>query len=122
MKTAILASVVASAAAFAPASQTKTSTALNVDLTKEIGAQAPLGVFDPLGVFPDKTNADDAQFERLRWVELKHGRIAMVRFQFETSDRIGSDRNTVEEKFVVSCGRPDDGGRPSVCPLPAVFV
>merc|ERR1711957_135451 len=46
--------------------------------TKAIGAQAPLGTYDPLGIFPDPTNADDEQFERLRWVELKHGRIAML--------------------------------------------
>jgi len=78
MKSVIVATLIASAAAFAPAAQQKTSTSLNVDMTKAIGAQAPLGTYDPLGIFPDPTNADDEQFERLRWVELKHGRIAML--------------------------------------------
>jgi len=79
MKTAVLASLVASAAAFAPASQTaKSSTALyGVDLTKEIGVQAPFGFLDPLGSMgDDPTNAPKEEFERLRYVELKHGRIA----------------------------------------------
>jgi hypothetical protein len=78
MKSVIVATLIASAAAFAPAAQQKTSTSLNVDITQAIGAQAPLGTFDPLGIFPDPKNADDEQFERLRWVELKHGRIAML--------------------------------------------
>lgn len=41
----------------------------------EIGAQMPLGFFDPLGILDD---ADDAKFNRLRYVEIKHGRIAML--------------------------------------------
>ena len=41
----------------------------------EIGAQPPLGFWDPLGLL---TNADQARFERLRVVETKHGRIAML--------------------------------------------
>jgi hypothetical protein len=41
----------------------------------EIGAQAPLGFFDPLGLLRD---ADEAKFQRLRYVETKHGRIAML--------------------------------------------
>jgi hypothetical protein len=81
MKTAfILASVIAGASAFAPLSQqSKVSTALNLDATKEIGVQAPLGFHDPIGVLgPDPTNVDDAAFARKRWVELKHGRVAML--------------------------------------------
>ena len=40
MKTALIASLVASATAFAPASQSgRTSMALNLDITKEIGVQ-----------------------------------------------------------------------------------
>jgi hypothetical protein len=39
------------------------------------GAQAPLGFFDPLGLLKE---ADQGRFERLRFVELKHGRIAML--------------------------------------------
>jgi len=41
----------------------------------EIGAQAPLGFFDPLGLLAD---ADQERFDRLRYVEIKHGRIAML--------------------------------------------
>merc|ERR1712021_60806 len=57
-------------------------TALNADLTKEIGAQAPLGFYDPaalLGAKPeDASEFEVGEFERLRWVELKHGRISML--------------------------------------------
>ena len=75
MKTAILASLIASAAAFAPVSQPSSKTALAADLSKELGAQAPLGFFDPLGIVAD---GDKENFDRLRWVELKHGRVAML--------------------------------------------
>ena len=76
MKLAILAAIAGSAAAFAPAPiATKSSTALNADLSRELGAQAPLGFFDPLGCVAD---GDKDNFDRLRWVELKHGRIAML--------------------------------------------
>ncbi|KAL3935229.1 MAG: hypothetical protein SGBAC_009214 [Bacillariaceae sp.] len=82
MKTAVLASLIASAAAFAPTQQAASSTALNADLTKEIGAQVPLGFHDPLGFCgQDPSNVSDeelVEFERRRWVELKHGRVAML--------------------------------------------
>eukprot|EP00543_Licmophora_paradoxa_P007155 CAMPEP_0202458874 /NCGR_PEP_ID=MMETSP1360-20130828/28650_1 /ASSEMBLY_ACC=CAM_ASM_000848 /TAXON_ID=515479 /ORGANISM="Licmophora paradoxa, Strain CCMP2313" /LENGTH=183 /DNA_ID=CAMNT_0049079625 /DNA_START=126 /DNA_END=677 /DNA_ORIENTATION=+ len=42
---------------------------------EEIGAQAPLGFYDPLGLLAD---ADAERFNRLRYVELKHGRISML--------------------------------------------
>eukprot|EP00559_Dactyliosolen_fragilissimus_P004491 CAMPEP_0184855070 /NCGR_PEP_ID=MMETSP0580-20130426/397_1 /TAXON_ID=1118495 /ORGANISM="Dactyliosolen fragilissimus" /LENGTH=168 /DNA_ID=CAMNT_0027349491 /DNA_START=153 /DNA_END=659 /DNA_ORIENTATION=+ len=42
---------------------------------EELGVQAPLGFYDPLGLVED---GDVAKFERLRFVELKHGRIAML--------------------------------------------
>ncbi|KAJ8605871.1 hypothetical protein CTAYLR_000566 [Chrysophaeum taylorii] len=45
------------------------------DFKSEIGAQAPLGYFDPLGLLKE---ADQEYFERLRYVEIKHGRIAML--------------------------------------------
>jgi len=74
MKTAVLASLIASAAAFAPAKQATTSTSLNA-FENELGAQAPLGFFDPLGLVAD---GDQEKFERLRYVEIKHGRICML--------------------------------------------
>jgi Chlorophyll A-B binding protein len=39
------------------------------------GAQAPLGFFDPLGLVAD---GDQEKFDRLRYVEIKHGRICML--------------------------------------------
>merc|ERR1719273_1579387 len=41
----------------------------------ELGAQAPLGFYDPLGLLD---NADQEKFDRLRYVEIKHGRICML--------------------------------------------
>jgi Chlorophyll A-B binding protein len=41
----------------------------------ELGAQEPLGFFDPLGLV---ANGDEAKFNRLRYVEIKHGRISML--------------------------------------------
>ena len=74
MKTAILASLIATAAAFAPAKDVARSTALNA-FEDELGAQAPLGFFDPLGMVSD---GDQEKFDRLRYVEIKHGRICML--------------------------------------------
>ena len=76
MKTAILASLIASAAAFAPASQqARTSSAVSSAFENELGAQDPIGFIDPLGLVED---GDQAKFDRLRYVEIKHGRIAML--------------------------------------------
>ena len=75
MKTAVLATLIAAASAFAPANkQATTSTTLNA-FEGELGDQPPLGYFDPLGLVAD---GNEANFERLRYVELKHGRIAML--------------------------------------------
>ena len=74
MKTAIIASLIASAAAFAPAKQATKTTSLN-SFENELGAQDPLGFFDPLGLVAD---ADQEKFDRLRYVEIKHGRICML--------------------------------------------
>lgn len=41
----------------------------------ELGAQRPLGFFDPLSLV---TNADQEKFDRLRFTEIKHGRISML--------------------------------------------
>jgi hypothetical protein len=74
MKTAILATLIASAAAFAPAKQAARSTAVKA-FEDELGAQPPLGFFDPLGLVAD---GNEANFDRLRFVEIKHGRISML--------------------------------------------
>ena len=76
MKTAILATLIAGAAAFAPAATTKqSSSSLAMAFEDELGAQKPLGYFDPLGLVAD---GNESNFERLRFVEIKHGRISML--------------------------------------------
>ncbi|KAG7340626.1 fucoxanthin chlorophyll a/c binding protein [Nitzschia inconspicua] len=85
MKTAILASLIASAAAFAPAKQASTSTSLKA-FEDELGAQPPLGFFDPFGQL---SGEDEGRFERLRYVEIKHGRICMLAFLGQITTRAG---------------------------------
>jgi len=74
MKLAIAATLAASAAAFAPASKTASTSAIKA-FEGELGAQPPLGFYDPLGLL-DGVGQD--RFNRLRSVELKHGRISML--------------------------------------------
>jgi hypothetical protein len=76
MKLAILTTLAASAAAFVPSKVALTSTTLNA-FNSELGVQEPLGFWDPLGLLD---NADQERFDRLRFVEIKHGRIAMLAF------------------------------------------
>lgn len=92
MKTIILAaaaSFMASAAAFVPVSQTIFSSTSSLSTIQqqasssfenELGAQPPLGFWDPLGFLKD---ADAAKFDRLRYIELKHSRISMLAGGFE---------------------------------------
>eukprot|EP00571_Detonula_confervacea_P014641 CAMPEP_0172309290 /NCGR_PEP_ID=MMETSP1058-20130122/9626_1 /TAXON_ID=83371 /ORGANISM="Detonula confervacea, Strain CCMP 353" /LENGTH=199 /DNA_ID=CAMNT_0013021887 /DNA_START=43 /DNA_END=642 /DNA_ORIENTATION=+ len=77
MKTIIIASLIASAAAFAPAPKTSSSVALNDAKfgSTDFGAMAPLGFFDPLNLLQDE---DPAYFDHLREVEIRHGRCAML--------------------------------------------
>lgn len=80
MKTVILASLVAGAAAFAPAQSGVHSTALNsipeadALYRDDIGVTAPLGVWDPSGVL----GRGPEEVDRLRALEIKHGRVAML--------------------------------------------
>ena len=85
MKSVIFAAAIASAAAFAPAQTGKAATSLNA-FENELGAQAPLGFFDPLGLLDD---ADQERFDRLRFVEIKHGRISMLAFLGQIVTRAG---------------------------------
>ncbi|EED94165.1 fucoxanthin chlorophyll a/c protein 6 [Thalassiosira pseudonana CCMP1335] len=84
-KSLLIASSIAAASAFAPVQVAKTTTSLNA-FESEIGAQAPLGFWDPLG-FLDR--ADQETFDRLRYVELKHGRIAQLAFVGNLITRAG---------------------------------
>eukprot|EP00587_Corethron_hystrix_P011133 CAMPEP_0113305306 /NCGR_PEP_ID=MMETSP0010_2-20120614/4978_1 /TAXON_ID=216773 ORGANISM="Corethron hystrix, Strain 308" /NCGR_SAMPLE_ID=MMETSP0010_2 /ASSEMBLY_ACC=CAM_ASM_000155 /LENGTH=203 /DNA_ID=CAMNT_0000159683 /DNA_START=62 /DNA_END=673 /DNA_ORIENTATION=+ /assembly_acc=CAM_ASM_000155 len=81
----ILASLVASATAFAPVSQQASSTALKA-FESELGSQPPLGFFDPLGLLAD---ANQERFDRLRYVELKHGRVCQLAFLGQITTRAG---------------------------------
>ena len=85
MKFTIAATLVASAAAFAPSKVAQTSTALKA-FESELGAQPPLGFFDPLGLLD---TADQERFDRLRYVELKHGRISQLAFLGNILNRAG---------------------------------
>jgi hypothetical protein len=85
MKLAAFAALMGSAAAFAPAQTGKATTALNA-FESELGAQPPLGFFDPLGLLDD---ADQDRFDRLRYVEIKHGRICQLAFLGQIVTRNG---------------------------------
>merc|ERR1712087_730102 len=74
------------AAAFAPTTVNKASSALNMAFESELGVQAPLGFFDPLGLLDD---AEQEKFDRLRYVEIKHGRISMLAFLGNIITRAG---------------------------------
>uniref|UniRef100_A0A7S3Y2R7 Plastid light harvesting protein n=1 Tax=Heterosigma akashiwo TaxID=2829 RepID=A0A7S3Y2R7_HETAK len=80
MKTVILATLIAGAAAFAPAQSGVRTTSLNAvpeadaQYTDDIGVVAPLGVWDPSGVLA----RGPEEVARLRELEIKHGRIAML--------------------------------------------
>jgi len=93
MKSVIAASLVASAAAaFAPASQQHRRNAAAVvapnmaSFESEVGAQPPLGFFDPLKLVAD---GDEAKFKRLRYVEIKHGRVCQLAFLGNIATRAG---------------------------------
>eukprot|EP00607_Mallomonas_marina_P008759 CAMPEP_0182417698 /NCGR_PEP_ID=MMETSP1167-20130531/2131_1 /TAXON_ID=2988 /ORGANISM="Mallomonas Sp, Strain CCMP3275" /LENGTH=203 /DNA_ID=CAMNT_0024591415 /DNA_START=58 /DNA_END=669 /DNA_ORIENTATION=- len=73
-----LATLVASfagVAAFAPSGRSAPTSALRMAFETELGAQPPIGFWDPLGLLKD---ADQARFDRLREVEIKHGRVCML--------------------------------------------
>lgn len=75
MKLAILSLITGTAAAFAPVSEVaRTSTNLNA-FEDALGSQPPIGFWDPLGLVED---GNQANFDRLRYVEIKHGRVAML--------------------------------------------
>jgi len=78
MKTAaILSLLVGTAAAFAPQQDaSRASTSLSASSFEDsLGAQPPLGFWDPLNML---NGVDQERFDRLRYVEIKHGRICML--------------------------------------------
>mmetsp|Transcript_18091 Transcript_18091/g.24814 ORF Transcript_18091/g.24814 Transcript_18091/m.24814 type:complete len:201 (+) Transcript_18091:93-695(+) len=74
-KLVVILAFIANVAAFSPIASRKVSTSLKMGFEDAIGAQAPLGFWDPLGLLKD---ADQERFDRLRTVETKHGRIAQL--------------------------------------------
>lgn len=76
-KSLVLLASLVGAAAFQGAAPARSSTrlSLSMDFSSELGAQAPLGFWDPLNLLKD---AEEERFERLRQVETKHGRISML--------------------------------------------
>uniref|UniRef100_A0A7S2V0N7 Uncharacterized protein n=1 Tax=Fibrocapsa japonica TaxID=94617 RepID=A0A7S2V0N7_9STRA len=78
-KVLALAAVAGMASAFVPAAPmagvAKSSSSLKMSFEGELGAQPPLGFFDPIGLVSD---GDEEKFNRLRYVEIKHGRISML--------------------------------------------
>jgi hypothetical protein len=82
MKLAVFSTLFAGAAALAA----KKGASKPVGFEAALGAQEPLGLYDPLGLLD---NADEARFDRLRYVELKHGRIAQLAFLGQIVTRAG---------------------------------
>ena len=75
---AFLVAFLSAVSAFAPSASARsrsTNVLMKSQFADAVGAQAPLGFFDPLGLLLD---ADQERFDRLREVEVKHGRVAML--------------------------------------------
>jgi len=107
----------ASAAAFAPTTTTPTTTTLSASFENELGAQKPLGYWDPLNFLLD---VDQERFDRLRYVELKHGRISMLAFlgHVTTSsgyhltgsiDKAGTDFSSIKNGIAGLAQMPTEG-------------
>jgi hypothetical protein len=79
LRALVLALALGSSAAFmgAPVAHRapKASTAMKMTYSQELGAQRLFGFWDPLTLVE---NADQEKFDRLRFTEIKHGRIAML--------------------------------------------
>eukprot|EP00529_Nitzschia_sp_RCC80_P037151 CAMPEP_0113509194 /NCGR_PEP_ID=MMETSP0014_2-20120614/37431_1 /TAXON_ID=2857 /ORGANISM="Nitzschia sp." /LENGTH=152 /DNA_ID=CAMNT_0000404979 /DNA_START=46 /DNA_END=504 /DNA_ORIENTATION=- /assembly_acc=CAM_ASM_000159 len=86
MKTAcVLATLLASASAFAPVQQKASTTSLKA-FDDALGSQPPLGFFDPLNLLE---SGSEERFDRLRYVEIKHGRICQLAFLGNIITRAG---------------------------------
>ena len=75
MKLTIFASLFAAVAAFSPVQESARTSVATKAFENEIGVTEPVGFYDPLNLLQ---GADQAKFDRLRFVELKHGRISML--------------------------------------------
>merc|ERR1719162_1239693 len=86
LKLSIAAVVAGSTTAFAPSATSKQSSILHASFENELGSQKPLGYWDPLNFLYEQ---DQERFDRLRYVELKHGRISMLAFIGQLVTRAG---------------------------------
>merc|ERR1719232_254244 len=87
MKLLLAATLAASATAFAPSGLNGArSSSFRMAFESELGVQEPLGFFDPLNLLED---ADQERFDRLRYVEVKHGRVCMLAFLGQIVTRAG---------------------------------
>merc|ERR1719148_515876 len=86
VKLSLIVAFLSSASAFVPASRLASKTGLNMAFEQELGVQDPLGFYDPLNLLED---ADQERFDRLRYVELKHGRISQLAFLGQIVTRYG---------------------------------
>ena len=86
MKFLTLASLLATAAAFAPAKDASKTALKASAFEDELGAQPPLGFWDPFGQL---NGASQERFDRLRYVEIKHGRICQLAFLGQITTRAG---------------------------------
>ena len=75
MKVAVLLALLGSATAFAPATNSKASTALNAELKDLVGSTMPIKGFDPLGL---ASLGSESTYAWFRASELKHARCAML--------------------------------------------
>jgi hypothetical protein len=64
-RTVVLIASFIGASAFAPMGKVATSSVLRMGFEDALGAQAPLGFWDPLGLLKE---ADEERFDRLRYV------------------------------------------------------
>lgn len=72
----LFAVVAESASAFAPSQYGRVSSAIEAKpFSNEVGAMAPLGLFDPLGLIED---GNQEKFDALRLYEITHGRVSML--------------------------------------------
>merc|ERR1719491_988688 len=106
MKSFFFALLASSAAAFSVQPSQTSSTALRMSFDNELGAQAPLGFWDPLNFCE---GGDPEKFDRYRYVELKHGRVAMLAFLGEVITRAGIHLpGTIDSPEQLSIAFPTD--------------
>jgi len=86
MKFLLSAVIISTVAAFVPTTSSTSILSLKAAFEDEVGAQQPIGFFDPLGLVAD---GNQENFNRLRYVEMKHGRVAMLAFLGQITTRAG---------------------------------